>query len=1503
MKSIKSIVWLTFIATFFSMLFFGNAVFAETKKAVIATGNTIGDDDWVATLPITCKEITQSNYNEVNKVTVSFVPQSGGGAKQVQNENGLSIEYCVDATGMDEEDIDITPQHFYTSTNYKSESRYESNISLKTPTAEHPDFRFSSSDNTERGTYTINFYTDTNPLITYEIKVIDPIEIPIYEDYELSGLELIGFQLDDSVKINSTNVYGIYNLKTSENWDDNTRLGRNSFNTTGKEYTKENVFTLEDSRKAGGDLILCSTYPDNQTTDYLVHFKFVKKDKPTISFNKTSFNLSEKPAEMTGTISEGISGWTTTLIDGSTNKVLKDSGNKEIATYTIDGNKVSLDLKGTGSADLKYKLESKPNSQTLPYTAQTVQTLKDEATQNITVTNTNEEGWLTVTSDKIDLIKGNSSSGSKEIDSVTLPEGVTSSTVKVTGVITKIGSKTPTPVSGLKLTPTLVDKKLTVKVEAESGFVWPNDSKEYDIYLYYYTGDKAPTLPNELPESPALTLTVKRVKDWLSETGGELTITKGSENKDALTFTSDSVLNTLNDEDKGTLGAIITTAKNSKGTPVTGLTPTVTYNKEKNQTTVALKIESNFKWPEKVGGEETYNGFLYWTTDGMAPSLESEAINFTIKAVNPNNYRLTQDDIWGFTNFGSTTHTFDTMTSADQEALTRGLVDTDKKAVRDSVNDVRNHNGGHCFGFASSVVLNKLGLFPIENFDNKILNSYKSNTDRKASSIIDYYQLSQGFRIYSDQKAIFSQSHNNAQALSIAVEALKKIDSGGTPILISFSKLGWGGHAIAAYDVKTPTDTSKYNYEIVTYDSNAPTCGDSRFNILCNTDTGAWEIPAYSRDKITGADGAVITNVRTKISEMDFRNYKTGKPSTDVAKVAKALSTGMDQQLEINIKDGELEDLDLKIGGTTVDLEKALNKTDKNTVAFYSEDYLAGSENVKKKIYVMVDESKDITVSKPDGEVDIKLINDDSYRAVKATGVKELNLKPDGVSTAKEISGDYTLQTTKNDTKEGSFDTYTVSGKDTKNLEVEVAKDGIGLKADSLKNVRVEGLDQDNNKTSEKTITTDSSFEDLGSTGDKFEGTSSITSPESPESGTDSSKVTGITIKDSDPIRLSIGSSKKLSVELKPSGARGTVTYSSSNTKIATVSKDGVIKAVAAGTCKITAQCGSYKDTVTVVVENGTKITGITINGNKSGELKVGESLRLTASLKPQTAIATITWSTSDSKVATVGTDGIVKAVGAGNCVISVHCGSFKDSFSLTVKDTPKLTSLVIEGPRQIELKTGQTAVLKAKATPENTGEVLKWTSNNSAAVAVDQQGNLKALAEGKAEISVEAAGLKDTVTVIVKGEAIPSPAPQNPTTEEKTRPVYRLYNQVSSEHLYTNDANEVNVLTSGPDWVSEGVGWNSSESGTPVYRLYNTILADHLYTSDTHEVGVLTGGGDWVSDNGGQPLFYSSGSTPVYRLYNTVSYRHHLTKDFNEYNVLPAHNWVQEGTALYSVG
>lgn len=143
---------------------------------------------------------------------------------------------------------------------------------------------------------------------------------------------------------------------------------------------------------------------------------------------------------------------------------------------------------------------------------------------------------------------------------------------------------------------------------------------------------------------------------------------------------------------------------------------------------------------------------------------------------------------------------------------------------------------------------------------------------------------------------------------------------------------------------------------------------------------------------------------------------------------------------------------------------------------------------------------------------------------------------------------------------------------------------------------------------------------------------------------------------------------KKLasSIAVTPVTIKEKVTYSSSNKKVATVSSKGVIKAKKAGTAKITVKSGSKKVVVTVKVTGvkTTKLSGVPA----TKKIAKGKSFKIKAAATPKNTDEKITFKSSNKKVATVTSKGVVKGLKKGTATITVQSGSKKMTCKVTVK-------------------------------------------------------------------------------------------------------------------------------------------------------------------------------------------------------------------------------------------
>ncbi len=135
---------------------------------------------------------------------------------------------------------------------------------------------------------------------------------------------------------------------------------------------------------------------------------------------------------------------------------------------------------------------------------------------------------------------------------------------------------------------------------------------------------------------------------------------------------------------------------------------------------------------------------------------------------------------------------------------------------------------------------------------------------------------------------------------------------------------------------------------------------------------------------------------------------------------------------------------------------------------------------------------------------------------------------------------------------------------------------------------------------------------------------------------------------------------------LKPSNSQEKITYSSSNKAVATVSTKGVITGKKPGTAKITVKSGSIKTVVTVTVTKvkTTKITGVP----KTKTIKKGKTFTIRATAGPKNTDEKIIYRSSNSKVVSVTSKGVVKGLKKGSATITVRSGSKKMTCKVTVK-------------------------------------------------------------------------------------------------------------------------------------------------------------------------------------------------------------------------------------------
>lgn len=144
--------------------------------------------------------------------------------------------------------------------------------------------------------------------------------------------------------------------------------------------------------------------------------------------------------------------------------------------------------------------------------------------------------------------------------------------------------------------------------------------------------------------------------------------------------------------------------------------------------------------------------------------------------------------------------------------------------------------------------------------------------------------------------------------------------------------------------------------------------------------------------------------------------------------------------------------------------------------------------------------------------------------------------------------------------------------------------------------------------------------------------------------------VTSISIPNT--LTKTIGDAYTFSPVITDNGATTKLTWQSSNTSVVTVNSSGVMSAVGVGTATIYCTASNGVSARCVVTVNPVLATSIALNMS-TAELTIGESLKLIAKVSPDNVTnKNVTWSSTNTAVATVDGKGNVTATGKGQCSI-----------------------------------------------------------------------------------------------------------------------------------------------------------------------------------------------------------------------------------------------------------
>jgi uncharacterized protein YjdB len=246
---------------------------------------------------------------------------------------------------------------------------------------------------------------------------------------------------------------------------------------------------------------------------------------------------------------------------------------------------------------------------------------------------------------------------------------------------------------------------------------------------------------------------------------------------------------------------------------------------------------------------------------------------------------------------------------------------------------------------------------------------------------------------------------------------------------------------------------------------------------------------------------------------------------------------------------------------------------------------------------------------------------------------------------------------------------------------------------------------------------------------------------------------------------LAAGNTQQLSARITDAAGNvltgQSVSWSTSNSGVGTVSSSGLVTGAQTGTATISATAGGRSGNATLIVSAGT-ISSVTVSPNTLS-LTAGGTRQLSATPKDGSGNVltgqTIAWSSADPAIGAVSSSGMVTAGHAGTTTITAAAGGMHGTAALTVVAGAVSSVSVTPGSASIVAGATQQFAASAKDGSGNvvSGQTITWSTSNAGVAAVSASGLVTGAHTGTATITAASSGESGSATVAVSTGAVNS--------------------------------------------------------------------------------------------------------------------------------------------------
>ena len=217
-------------------------------------------------------------------------------------------------------------------------------------------------------------------------------------------------------------------------------------------------------------------------------------------------------------------------------------------------------------------------------------------------------------------------------------------------------------------------------------------------------------------------------------------------------------------------------------------------------------------------------------------------------------------------------------------------------------------------------------------------------------------------------------------------------------------------------------------------------------------------------------------------------------------------------------------------------------------------------------------------------------------------------------------------------------------------------------------------------------------------------------------------------------------------------------TYSSSNPAVVTISDEGIISGVSPGTSEITVTVDGQTSNFLVTVTNAT-LDSITISPTNPAAFAKGTTEQFTATGNysdgsTQNLSSIVNWLSSNTAVFTINNNGLATGTGIGAATLTANYQG-QSTTTPAVQVTPATVASIAVTPANPTIASNSTQQFIATATftdgsTEDISTSATWTSSNTSAATIDNNGLATAHSIGSTTITAHSGTLTNATTLTI---------------------------------------------------------------------------------------------------------------------------------------------------------